>query len=489
MERYYRFRSADRLLGRPACGDAPARPGELDELTIYFASPHELNDPLEGHRETYFEGDLIVWRNLIKHYILLLYASVVDVYTEAGDGIIKYPNLRPESFPGVSREVVDTAIANVFSNKEISSYITSLAGTQRKVSRIELVSHLHTLHTAVLTLVLNELSKHIDLPDAARYNSYLHSFLRFIDLRAGKIKAEGATPNIEDYAHIATKIRQQSLRANALRNEELSNGLLKIFINFPQHFAEQIDYLVFPHWYVACFMKSCANSSIWGSYGDNHKGICLVYKPDSERGVDALTFRGLPFEYVKSQNQHKPRDQWFLNMPMSLPLMEVKYHSEFTAVNFFTSPHNEQPEWADSYWYRGENGSISACASWMTNIDDKVYQRHRNIFLKSLTTKTAHWENETECRVLIAGLPWTREERQIKYSFHQLEGLIFGINTPDDIKIKVIKKIAEHCKAQRRSDFKFYQAKFNNSYTEIENELLEFVRFNIDGSLNLEPKI
>lgn len=117
MERYYRFRSADRLLGRPACGDALARPGELDELTIYFASPHELNDPLEGHREMYFEGDFIVWRNLIKHYTLLLYASVVDVYTEAGDGVIKYPNLRPENFQGVSRKVVDAAIASVFSSK------------------------------------------------------------------------------------------------------------------------------------------------------------------------------------------------------------------------------------------------------------------------------------------------------------------------------------------------------------------------------------
>lgn len=489
MERYYRFRSAERLLGRPACGDAPARPGELDELTIYFASPHELNDPLEGHRETYFQGDLIVWRNLIRHYTLLLYASVVDVYRYAGDGVIKHPNLKPENFQGVAREVVDSAIKSVLANKEISLYISAIAGTQRKVSRVELVSHLHTLHTTVLTFILNKLSKHFDLPDAARYNSAMHNFLQYIDLRAGKIKAEGETPNTEDYAEIASKIRQQSLRANALRDEELSNGQLRIFTNFPQHFAEQIDYLVFPHWYVACFMKSYANSSIWGSYGDNHKGICLIYKPDSDRGIDALTFRELPFDFVKVQNQHKTRDQWFLNMPMSLPLMKVKYNSEFTTVNFFTSPHNEQPEWADSYLYRDEDGSVSACAEWMTNLDEEIYLRHRDLFMKSLTTKTAHWENETECRVIIAGLPWTREQRLIKYSFHQLEGLIFGINTPDDVKIKVIKKIAVHCKARRRSDFKFYQARFNKSYTKIEHEQLDFVRFNTDGSLNREPKI
>lgn len=489
MERYYRFRSAERLLGRPACGDTPARPGELDELTIYFASPHELNDPLEGHRETYFQGDLIVWKNLIRHYTLLLYTSVVDVYSYAGDGIINHPNLRPENYEGIAREVLDATIRNVLSNNEISSYVSALAATHRKVSRVELVSHLHTLHPAILTLVMDELSKYFDLPDAASYNSAMHNFLRFIDLRASKIKAEGATPNAEEYAEIATKIKQQSLRANALRDEELSTGLLRIFTNFPQHFAEQIDYLVFPHWYVACFMKSYANSSIWGSYGDNHKGICLIYKPDSKHGINTLTFRGLPFEFVKIQNQHRPKDQWFLNMPMSLPLMEVNYNSEFTAVNFFTSPHNEQPEWADSYLYRDEGGSVSACAEWMKNLDDEIYLRHRDLYMKSLTTKTAHWENETECRVLMAGLPWTPEERLVNYSFHQLEGLIFGINTPDDVKIKVIKKIAVHCKAHSRSDFKFYQARFNSSYTEIEHEPLDFFRFNTDGSLNREPKI
>ncbi|MEN5214846.1 DUF2971 domain-containing protein [Pseudomonas pudica] len=489
LEKYYRFRSAERLLGKPACGDDAARPGELDELTIYFASPHELNDPLEGHRETFFHGDLIVWRNLIKHYTLLLYASVVDVYADAGDGLIKYPNLRPESFQGISRDTVENAISSVLGNKEISLYIKALAETGRKIPRKELISHLHILHTAIVTFILNELSKNFELPDAARYNSALPNFLLFIEMRAGKIYSEGLTPNLEEYTEIEDKIRQQALRASALRSDELSAGLLLIFINFPRHFAEQIDYLVFPHWYVACFMKSCANSSIWGSYGDNHKGICLIYKARSDNGVDSLKFQGLPFEFVKSMNRGRPQNEWYLNMALDLPLMEVKYRSEFAAINFFTSPHNEQPEWVDSYWYRDQAGSVSSCAAWMSNVSDDVYVRHQYLFHKSHTTKTAHWQNETEWRVVIAGLPWSREQRQIKYAFNQLEGLIFGINTPDEIKVKVIKKIAEHCAKYRRTDFKFYQAKFNDAYTEIEHELLRYVKFNADGSLNMDPKI
>lgn len=50
----YRFRSAERLPGNSKST------GELEGQYIYFASPEQLNDPLEGYRELYFSGDKIV---------------------------------------------------------------------------------------------------------------------------------------------------------------------------------------------------------------------------------------------------------------------------------------------------------------------------------------------------------------------------------------------------------------------------------------------
>lgn len=58
---FYRFRSVDALLGEHA---------ELDCQEIYFASSAELNDPMEGFKDLYWQGDEIVWRNLIRHYAL-----------------------------------------------------------------------------------------------------------------------------------------------------------------------------------------------------------------------------------------------------------------------------------------------------------------------------------------------------------------------------------------------------------------------------------
>ena len=63
MAEFYRFRSIDSLLGKHQ---------ELEEQTIYFASPEELNDPMEGLRDIVWNGDKIVWTHFFKHYIFCL---------------------------------------------------------------------------------------------------------------------------------------------------------------------------------------------------------------------------------------------------------------------------------------------------------------------------------------------------------------------------------------------------------------------------------
>ena len=50
MAKFYRFRSIDTLLGKHS---------ELEKQTIYFASPDDLNDPMEGLRNIVWNGDRI----------------------------------------------------------------------------------------------------------------------------------------------------------------------------------------------------------------------------------------------------------------------------------------------------------------------------------------------------------------------------------------------------------------------------------------------
>ena len=63
----YRFRSMKYLL--------VDKYQELKKQEIYFASPEQLNDPMEGLRDIFWRGDKIVWKNFFKHYVFCLYVA------------------------------------------------------------------------------------------------------------------------------------------------------------------------------------------------------------------------------------------------------------------------------------------------------------------------------------------------------------------------------------------------------------------------------
>lgn len=57
----YGFRKVENILGKYR---------ELENQEIYFSEIDALNDPMEGFRDFYWSGDLIVWQNFLKHYLL-----------------------------------------------------------------------------------------------------------------------------------------------------------------------------------------------------------------------------------------------------------------------------------------------------------------------------------------------------------------------------------------------------------------------------------
>ena len=62
----YRFRDAQKLLAYK----------ELENSEIYFSPYDQLNDPMEGFLNVFWQGDTIAWIGLIKHFILMSQLTV-----------------------------------------------------------------------------------------------------------------------------------------------------------------------------------------------------------------------------------------------------------------------------------------------------------------------------------------------------------------------------------------------------------------------------
>ena len=53
-------------------------------------------------------------------------------------------------------------------------------------------------------------------------------------------------------------------------------------LDFPKVYVGQLDRLLWPKWYTACFTGSYHNSSVWAKYADGHKGVCLIFEAVEE---------------------------------------------------------------------------------------------------------------------------------------------------------------------------------------------------------------
>ena len=74
----YRFRSMKYLLGE--------KYQELKKREIYFSSPEQLDDPMEGLRDIFWRRNKILWENFFKHYVFCLYQTYIH-FLVAGHSI------------------------------------------------------------------------------------------------------------------------------------------------------------------------------------------------------------------------------------------------------------------------------------------------------------------------------------------------------------------------------------------------------------------
>jgi hypothetical protein len=119
---------------------------ELENQELFFASPDELNDPQEGFLNLFWQGDKIVWRNLLRYYIFNLTSCLLKASYSRNERLLSSDLLmfNVNINTGIDPSFRNTyrAIENiVFGISVIDELITYLSESNKKLHQDELFFH------------------------------------------------------------------------------------------------------------------------------------------------------------------------------------------------------------------------------------------------------------------------------------------------------------------------------------------------------------
>ncbi|MCQ8882706.1 DUF2971 domain-containing protein [Pseudoalteromonas shioyasakiensis] len=472
---FYRFRRINSLIGEFE---------ELENQSIYFAEPESLNDPMEGFRDIYWRGDFIVWRNFFRHYLLCLERLCSLLIISGEEHPITTADIPvfsgEEDFPTPMYQKLFVKITNkFFDNESLIKLIKSISQRTTPIRRDELYFYLRNIHIFSLEVIFSEYERSGFIPERDNKKYEADKQIRdlvsqdFIGTLEKSLLEGGGVEKIANEIFSAHHYSNQQMdliyRFNGNIDSEKRNKNL-VFIEFPKEYISQIEKLVFPDWYTACFMTEYKSSSVWGHYGDNHYGACLIF--------NANVINEESFLSLKARNGYNSTSgptYGFSNRKF----YPIDYIQGYGQIDFFRMLGRLPIPKLNSMWYM-LNGSLSECADEMNKSEDIWHENYWNNFYRDITVKSKDWSYENEHRLILASSLDNfsdPKDRSLNYEFSSLKGIIFGIKTTTEDKLKVIKIIEKKCNETGRDDFKFYQAQYSSvekCITHYEMSLLNF---------------
>ena len=272
-------------------------------------------------------------------------------------------------------------------------------------------------------------------------------------------------------------LRKYDARAQASPIDDVrqSNREL-IILDFPKVYLSQLVRILYPTWYVACFLEDYRNSSVWGHYGDSHKGACLIFNVDDDSVHPCIQLKrtvGSSGRKMASTGEFVRKLKWDYS-PVSF--YKVSYQDEITEFDFFRSIGVLPTGKLMSDWYTDRAGRRSKCSSHMGTNDEEAWRNsYWERFYRDITVKTQDWAYEREVRLILNdGVSDLCEPntRNLTYKFSSLRGIIFGISMSDADKVETIDIILNKCRETDRDSFEFYQAYYSHETMAIEAEKL-----------------
>ncbi|MBE0508723.1 MAG: hypothetical protein IBX50_18725, partial [Marinospirillum sp.] len=299
----FRFRSAKALLD-----DTPENGGfqELEKQTIYFAKPEELNDPMEGLSDAFWDGDDVLWENFFNHYVLsllwythkwLLYKPD-EIHEAKVDAWLTEDDLPTDMFRALYHELCSDVCTTV----EAPELAHILGRRTLPLRRERLINLIFLVHQDAVPHLFRVLKKHglvrDELPPKASDVKPVKTTLECWEEMA--LSPSKTNMPIEDQLELLSSITNRVSHELDLgmltRIERLDEGhkLLALMSRFPEMYVDAfLRDLHFTPCRVACFSRQCTNASMWGTYGSEHRGAALIFRTEQQSGDHYLRVKGL----------------------------------------------------------------------------------------------------------------------------------------------------------------------------------------------------
>jgi len=474
----YRFRSTDALLRTYK---------ELENQEIFFASPHELNDPMEAYRDIQWRGDDILWSNLLRHYVRNLTVLSFGVNLARQGIFLTREQLQLFDFEyraGLHRTLLpraEKALLAFFADENVLAAVTALGQLQVPLGREALWLILTPIHAFAQFLVEKALGPDYGMfepPDdrgerwtkIAKLLKGLPSVIAAIADAAGRL---GSTSEVGDFFGALSNISlQQELALRVRLGQEFPGGWIQetYLKRYPEEFLRALEHLTFPRRYLASFSENCTDSFMWSHYSDYHRGVCLKFRFDDENGKLSLPLSAP----VGLGEDGKP-----LIQTVSMECVPVNYSETFPTVDFFRSLGMIPRDVLMKQWYRAPDGRASDRVTDVILEDPTWRDQYWSVYGKHLTHKLLDWQHEREYRLLLNSMDLQLRQsaqRKCVYLFERLEGIVFGMQTSIADKLAILKLIEQKCAKSGRTDFQFFEANYSARLRSIEAKPMSLLK-------------
>lgn len=452
----FRYRSIDALLGERE---------ELERQTVYFAPPEYLNDPMEGLRQVVWRGDRIMWRNLLRHYIICLHNRFFEaLLTEDSERLT--PNTVSvfqslENFPTPeAKSLCEACIAAVEASDLHAALHDLLASAERDIGFSELQQLLRTVHIDWLFMVHMVFAKR-DLVPPAEGNtpdpSGLVNVLRLLQTTIPQVLDQLSADGVDVLHEVQQHMAEQMTLLSATQHADvLKPKSESLYFEFASEYLNSLLQLIYPPWYVACFSARHDNAAMWSYYAGNHRGCCLVFRKQETSGRATLRLRG-PSGFGTGG---------IFRGDLDLPLDRVSYTKNEQRIEFFTNIGRLPLDSTLRNWFRDDDGNTSSFAEHLNAERQEAWRNsYWENFMPPLLRKLPDWQHEEELRIVISdtlGIHDSNDGRSFTYDYDTLDGVIFGINTSLSDKVRIMRILDKKLESRTVTEpFKLFQARYN----------------------------